>query len=83
MAYSTFYGIANTMEGKACIIHSLPSGRIQAEQAAREHCRKHGLSFQYILPDKRTLRQPEPRRTDWKERFASNRGSLAFGRKDR
>ena len=54
---ATYYGIATNDKGVNVIIDNLPSERIKAVKEAETHCKKNGLTFQYVRPVKHTLKQ--------------------------
>lgn len=52
-----FYGIATAQNGTGVVIKDFTStDRLGAENEAKEHCKKHGLVFNYIKPDQNTVK---------------------------
>jgi hypothetical protein len=73
-----FYGVATTKEGKAVRIANLPETRLEADRAAREHCAKNDLTFEYVRPVQTTLKQPSTMQKGAKERFRKNKLSMSW-----
>jgi len=51
-----YYGIATNQVGVSTVIFNLPDDRLNAENEAKEHCKKYGLTFSYVLPNKSTAK---------------------------
>lgn len=53
---SKLYGVATNQAGTSTIIFNLSDNRLSAENEAKTHCKKNGLTFQYLLPEKNTTK---------------------------
>ncbi|QSF43392.1 hypothetical protein [Paenibacillus tianjinensis] len=49
-----YYGVATNQTGTSTIIFNLSDNRLSAENEAKTHCKKNGLTFQYLLPENNT-----------------------------
>ncbi|ASA22596.1 hypothetical protein [Paenibacillus donghaensis] len=64
-----FYGIATTQSGTSKVIKDFVStDRLGAENEAKVHCKKEGLIFGYILPDKSMAKGGSPLTKNKKQR---------------